>query len=129
MLPKALQVLEEAPSVFAAADLSSKAATGSSGSLTGTFARNACAAGYKGLWHKHEGYPSDAYLQALHPGLSGFYTTKGGGQAVVAPGTRVGTLTPAWAARLHLEPGTAVGAALIDAHAGVLGSGATSAGR
>jgi L-ribulokinase len=128
MLPKALQVLEEAPEVFAAADLIVEGGDWIVWQLTGTFARNACAAGYKGLWHKHDGYPSEAYLQALHPGLRGFYTTRGGGQPVVAPGTRVGTLTAEWAERLQLEPGTAVGAALIDAHAGVLGSGATSAG-
>ena len=76
MLPKALQVLEEAPEVFAAADLIVEGGDWVVWQLTGTFARNACAAGYKGLWHKHEGYPSDAYLQALHPGLSGFYTAR-----------------------------------------------------
>jgi L-ribulokinase len=128
MLPKALQVLEEAPGVFAAADLIVEGGDWVVWQLTGTFARNACAAGYKGLWHKGEGYPSDAYLRALHPGLEGFYASKGGGQAVVAPGARVGTLTPAWAERLGLLPSTAVGAALIDAHAGVLGSGATTPG-
>ena len=69
MLPKALQVLEEAPEVFAAADLIVEGGDWVVWQLTGQFARNACAAGYKGLWHKHEGYPSDAYLQALHPGL------------------------------------------------------------
>ena len=128
MLPKALQILEEAPAVFAEADLIVEGGDWVVWQLTGAFARNACAAGYKGLWHKGDGYPSDAYLQALHPGLAGFYAGKGGGQAVVAPGARVGTLTPAWAARLGLAPTTAVGAALIDAHAGVLGSGATTPG-
>ena len=128
MLPKALQVLEEAPAAFAAADLIVEGGDWVVWQLTGTFARNACAAGYKGLWHKGDGYPAAAYLQALHPGLEGFYDGKGGGQTVVAPGTRVGTLTPAWATRLGLTPTTAVGAALIDAHAGVLGSGATGAG-
>ncbi len=128
LLPKALQVLEESPDTFAAADLIVEGGDWVVWQLTGAFARNACAAGYKGLWHKGDGYPSDAYLAALHPGLAGFYATKGGGQAVVAPGTRVGTLTPAWAARLGLPEATAVGAALIDAHAGVLGSGATAVG-
>ena len=128
MLPKALQVLEEAPSAFAAADLIIEGGDWVVWQLTGQFARNACAAGYKGLWHKGDGYPSDACLAAIHPGLDGFYTTKGGGQAVVAPGARVGTLTPDWAARLGLPSTTAVGAALIDAHAGVLGSGATTTG-
>ncbi len=128
LLPKALQVLEESPDVFAAADLIVEGGDWVVWQLTGRFARNACAAGYKGLWHKREGYPSDAYLEALHPGLRGFYTSKGGGQAVVAPGARVGTLTPEWAARLGLREATAVGAALIDAHAGVLGSNATEPG-
>jgi L-ribulokinase len=128
MLPKALQILEEAPAVFAEADLIAEGGDWVVWQLTGAFARNACAAGYKGLWHKGDGYPSDAYLRALHPGLEGFYAGKGGGQAVVAPGARVGMLTPAWAERLGLAPTTAVGAALIDAHAGVLGSGATTPG-
>ncbi|WP_239489522.1 ribulokinase [Luteitalea sp. TBR-22] len=128
MLPKALQVLEEAPAVFEAADLIVEGGDWVVWQLTGTFARNACAAGYKGLWHKRDGYPSDAYLRALHPGLEGFYASKGGGQGVVAPGVCVGTLTPGWAERLGLSPSTAVGAALIDAHAGVLGSGATTPG-
>jgi L-ribulokinase len=128
MLPKVLQVLDEAPAVFAAADRIVEGGDWVVWQMTGQFARNACAAGYKGLWHKREGYPSDAYLRALHPALDGFYASAGGGQPVVAPGTRIGTLTPAWAARLGLPPTTAVGAALIDAHAGVLGSGATSPG-
>lgn len=128
LLPKALQVLEEAPATYAAADLIVEGGDWVVWQLTGAFARNACAAGYKGLWHKRDGYPSEAYLAALHPGLAGFYGRKGGGQAVVAPGTRVGYLTPAWAARLGMRESIAVGAALIDAHAGVLGSGATRAG-
>lgn len=128
LLPKALQVLEEAPAAFDAADLIVEGGDWVVWQLTGAFARNACAAGYKGLWHKGDGYPSDAYLTTLHPGLAGFYAGKGGGQTVVAPGTRVGTLTAEWAARLGMRPTTAVGAALIDAHAGVLGSGATHPG-
>lgn len=128
LLPKALQVLEEAPEVFAAADLIVEAGDWVVWQLTGQFARNACAAGYKGLWHKRDGYPADDYLTRLHPALGGFYRTRGGGQPVVAPGTRVGTLVPRWAERLGLSPETAVGAALIDAHAGVLGSGATAPG-
>ena len=48
---------------------SSKARTGWCGQLTGSLARNACAAGYKGNWHKREGYPSREYLSALRPGF------------------------------------------------------------
>lgn len=128
LLPKALQVLEEAPEVFAASDLIVEGGDWVVWQLTGSFVRNACAAGYKGLWHKRDGYPSDDYLTQLHPGLAGFYRTRGGGQAVVPAGARVGTLTADWASRLGLSVDTAVGAAIIDAHAGVLGSGATAPG-
>jgi L-ribulokinase len=128
LLPKALQMLEEAPDVFAAADLIVEGGDWVVWQLTGQFARNACAAGYKGLWHKRDGYPSDDYLRALHPAMAGFYTTRGGGQPVVPAGAPIGHLTPAWAGRLGLATGTVVGAAVIDAHAGVLGSAATRAG-
>jgi L-ribulokinase len=128
LLPKALQIVEEAPDVFDAADLIVEGGDWVVWQLTGTFARNACGAGYKGLWHKADGYPPDDYLTALHQGLAGFHEGRGGGQRVVAPGEHVGTLTPDWAARLGLPESTAIGAAIIDAHAGVLGSGATAPG-
>ena len=35
--------------------------------LTGLERRNACAAGYKAMWHKADGYPSRKFL----PGLTG----------------------------------------------------------
>ena len=47
---------------------------------------------------------------------------------MVAPGTAVGRLTPQWAARLELSPGTAVAAPIIDAHAAVLGGGVAEPG-
>ena len=128
LLPKALQVLDEAPDVFAAADLIVEGGDWVVWQITGRFVRNACGAGYKGLWHKGEGYPTDDYLARLHPSMAGFYARRGGGQEVVPAGARVGTLTDAWAERLGLSTQTAVGAAIIDAHAGVLGSGATGAG-
>jgi L-ribulokinase len=90
-------------------------------------ARNACAAGYKGTWHKVEGYLPAAFLAALHPKLARLYDDKIAGP-VVAPGTRVGGLVPAWAARLGLAPGTPVAAGIIDAHAAAPGGGVTQPG-
>ena len=81
--------------MFAAADLIVEGGDWVVWQLTGTFARNACAAGYKGLWHKHEGYPSDAYLQALHPGLSGLLHRQG----------RWAVRGGAWHARRHADAG------------------------
>lgn len=122
LIPKALQVLEEAPDVYAAADRIVEGADWLVWQLTGSLARNACAAGYKGTWHKASGYPRPEFLGGLNPGLAGLYSTKVA-EPVVAPGTAVGGLSTAWAERLGLAAGTPVGAALIDAHAATLGAG------
>lgn len=127
LLPKALEIAEHAPQVYAAADRLVEGADWIVWRLSGALARNACAAGYKGTWHKLEGYPSREYLRALRPGFEDLYEAKLAGP-VVAPGTAVGTLTAPWAARLGLSPKTAVAASIIDAHAAVLGSGVAGPG-
>lgn len=127
LIPKALELLEEAPDLYAAADRIAEGADWVVWQLTGNLARNACAAGYKGTWHKAEGYPSPEFLAALHPDLAELYLDKGAGP-VVAPGQRVGGLTGAWAGRLGLLPGTPVAAPIIDAHAAVPGGGVSGPG-
>ena len=122
LIPKALQLLEEAPEMYAQADRIVEGADWVAWQLTGTLARNACGAGYKGTWHKGDGYPSAEFLAALHPGLANLYTAKMAGP-VVAPGRRVGGLTSAWAERLGLTAGTPVAAPIIDAHAAAIGGG------
>jgi L-ribulokinase len=127
LLPKALEIAEHAPHVYDAAARIVEGADWVVWQLTGVLARNACAAGYKGTWHKREGYPSREYLGALRSGFEDLYDAKIAG-AVMAPGTAVGTLMPEIAARLGLTPGTAVGAPIIDAHAAVLGGGVGTPG-
>ena len=58
--------------------------------LTGVLTRNACAAGYKGTWHKREGHPSSEYLVAVKPGFEDLYVARAAAP-VVSPGTAVGT--------------------------------------
>ena len=127
LLPKALEIAEHAPGVYAAADRIVEGGDWVVWRLTGILARNACAAGYKGTWHKREGYPTPDYLEALRPGFHDLYDRKIAG-AVVPPGTAVGTLTPEWATRLGLSPRTAIAAPIIDAHAAVLGGGVAQPG-
>jgi L-ribulokinase len=55
---KALQILDEAPQVYEAADRMLEAADWVIWQLTGEEKRNACTAGYKAIWSKREGYPS-----------------------------------------------------------------------
>ena len=127
LLPKALEIAEHAPRVYEAAERIVEGADWVVWQLTGALARNACASGYKGTWHKREGYPSREYLRALRSGFENLYEAKIAGP-VMAPGTSVGTLKPEMAARLGLRPSTAVAAPIIDAHAAVLGGGVGTPG-
>lgn len=127
LLPKALEIAEEAPRVYAAADRFLEGADWVVWRLTGVLARNACAAGYKGTWHKQEGHPGREYLAEVRPGFEDLYATKAAAP-VVSPGTNVGTLTSEWSARLGLRRGVVVAAPIIDAHAAVLGGGVSGPG-
>ena len=66
---KTLQILDEAPEIYEAADRLIEAADWVVWQLTGHETRNSCTAGYKGLWSKREGFPSKAYFAALDPRL------------------------------------------------------------
>lgn len=127
VLPKALELLEDAPDVYAAADRIIEGADWMAWQLTAELARNACAAGYKALWHKHDGYPSNEFLAALDPRLANLYTSKFAGP-VLAPGRSVGGLTAEWGERLGLPEGTPVASPIIDAHAAILGGGVSTPG-
>ena len=127
LIPKALQLLEEAPDLYLAADRIVEGADWVVWQLTGTLARNACTAGYKANWHKTDGFPSIDFLAALHPDLTDLYRAKLA-EPVVPPGHKVGGLTAEWATRLGLVAGTPVAAPIIDAHAAVLGGGVSAPG-
>lgn len=127
LIPKALQLLEEAPDIYQKAAHIVEGADWVVWQLTGQLARNACGAGYKGYWHKAGGHPRADFLAALNPQLAGLYADKVTAP-VVAPGTKVGGLTAAWANRLGLAGGTPVAAPIIDAHAAVPGGGVTGPG-
>ena len=117
-IPKSLQILNEAPEVYAAADRLLEATDWVIWQMTGVETRNSCTAGYKALWHKREGYPSKDYLGALHPGLTNLVEDKL--MEVPAPiGTRAGSLTRAMAEETGLMPGIAVAVANVDAHVSV----------
>ncbi len=126
MLPKCLEIARRAPAVYRAADLIVDAGDWLVFQLTGRFVRNACAAGYKGLWSREHGFPSAAFLARLDPRIRGLRDKWL--QQIVAPGCRAGVVTPEFARFSGLRAGTPVSAATIDAHSGVPGMGVSGEG-
>lgn len=111
---KALQILEEAPEVYHAADRLIEAADWVIWQLCGVETRNACTAGYKALL-QDEGYPARDYFAALHEDLADVVDQKMG-RDLAQLGERAGGLSESAAALTGLEQGTAVAVANVDAH-------------
>jgi L-ribulokinase len=111
---KALQLLEEDPDTYQRAQRWIEAADWIIWQLTGSETRNACTAGYKGIWQDGS-YPSRDFLAALHPGFADFAADKLA-HPVSALGDRAGSLTPQAAAWTGLPAGIAVAVGNVDAH-------------
>ena len=89
--------------------------------------RSTCQAGYKAIWHHETGYPSKEFLKELHPELEDFVEKKMPGW-FLPPGEKAGELCNAMAEQFGIPAGTPVSAAIIDAHSGVPGVGASESG-
>ncbi|MET9628889.1 ribulokinase [Lentzea sp. NPDC006480] len=111
---KGLQVLEEAPEVYAAMDRWVEAADWIVWQLTGEYTRNACTAGYKGI-HQDGGYPSEEFLAELNPEFRTFVQDKLD-HPLSALGDRAGSLTAQAAEWTGLPQGIAVSVGNVDAH-------------
>jgi L-ribulokinase len=127
LAPKVLQTLQEAPHVYKAAARFIEAGDWIVWQMTGVERRNACAAGYKGFWHKRDGYPGRGFFRALDRRMESFVAEKLAAP-VVPVGTRAGGLTPEMAKRTGLRAGTPVTVGIIDAHAAVPGSSVVGPG-
>ena len=127
MLPKVMEVLEKDPEAFDKTDLFLEAGDWVTAKLTGNLTRSSCSAGYKGTWHKADGYVDAAFLKKLDPKLACIYDTKLRGE-VRSLGQKAGTLTQEMATRLGLQEGTAVAVGIIDAHAALPGTGVSEPG-
>jgi L-ribulokinase len=124
---KALQILNEAPDVYSAADRFIEAADWVVWQLTGTETRNSCTAGYKAIWSKLDGFPSEEYFAALDPRFRGVVDKKMSRD--IAPiGRRAGGLSQRAAEWTGLRAGTAVAVANVDAHVSVPASTVTEPG-
>jgi L-ribulokinase len=125
---KALQILDEAPEIYAAADRLIEAADWVVWQLTGVEKRNSCTAGYKAMWSKREGYPPDAFFRELDPRLGKIIDEKMA-RTIYPIGAKAGELTARAAAWTGLKEGTAVAIANVDAHVSVPAATVTEPGR
>ena len=124
--PKALQILNEAPEIYDAADRLIEAGDWIVLQLCGEEKRNACVAGYKALWD--EGYPSKDFFKALNPKFENVVADKMRSDIYPA-GVKAGGLLPEMAAKLGLKPGTAVATGGVDAHVAVPAATVTGPGK
>ncbi len=111
---KGLELLEEDHEVYAAMDRWVEAADWIVWQLCGSYVRNHCSAGYKGILQDGQ-YPNRDFLAALNPAFVDFVEDK-----LVQPigelGGSAGRLTPEAAAWTGLPEGIAVAVGNVDAH-------------
>ncbi|HEV7285077.1 MAG TPA: FGGY family pentulose kinase, partial [Kaistia sp.] len=121
--PKLLWLSENKPDSFAAAKHFFDLSDWLTYRATGSLARSVCTVTCKWTYLAHEKRWDESYFRQIGLGQladEGFARI---GTEVVDPGTPLGQgLTARAAEELGLQPGTPVGAAMIDAHAGGVGS-------
>ena len=111
---KALQVLQEAPEIYAASARFIEAADWVIWQLTGNETRNMCTAGYKAMV-QDDHFPSPAYFSALDPRFGDVVQTRLS-TTFATLGANAGGLTERAASWMGLPAGIAVAVANVDAH-------------
>jgi L-ribulokinase len=115
---KVLQVLNEDAEIYDATGRFIEGADWIVWQLTGEEKRNTCTAGYKAMWIKGKGFPSDEFFRTLHPRLENVIETKVGTDFYPL-GQKAGGLTAFWARKMGLKEGTPVSVGNVDAHVAV----------
>jgi L-ribulokinase len=128
LFPKIWETLNKAPEVYEAADRYIEGADWIVRQLTGEEKRNSCTAGYKAIWHKRKGYPSDDFFATLDPRLRNVVDEKLS-RDIYPLGDRAGGLTPEMAELIGLKPGIAVPIGNVDAHVSVPAATVVEPGR
>jgi D-ribulokinase len=121
--PKLLWLRENRPEIFDAAWQFFDLADFLTWRATGSLSRSVCTVTCKWTYLAHEKRWDDSYFRAIGLGVLADEGFSRIGTEVVEPGTALGRgLTERAAAELGLAVGTPVGAGLIDAHAGGIGT-------
>ncbi len=123
-IAKAWQVLEEDESLYQEMDLFIEATDWVIMQLTGKETRNCCTAGYKAIWSKREGYPSNDFFKSLNPKFEHVIDEKFS-RDILPVGSKAGELTEEGAKLTGLQQGTAVAVGNVDAHVSIPAVGIT----
>ena len=118
LFPKILEILQEDEEIYHKADRFIEGADWIILQLTGEEKRNSCTAGYKAIWDKREGYPSNDYFKDLDPRLENVVEEKLS-RDIYPLGTKAGSLRREMAEVTGLEEGTPVAVGNVDAHVAV----------
>jgi len=114
--PKVWELYDDSSSIYNAADRIIEASDWIVWQLTGVETRNLCAAGYKALWSKSEGFPLDTFFSAMDRGLKNVIDKKMS-RDITPLGQQAGELTEEAAKWMKLNPGTPVATGILDGHA------------
>lgn len=116
--PKVWEIYDESSSIYHAADRIIEAADWIVWQLTGIETRNLCAAGYKALWSKSEGFPLETFFSAMDTSLTNVVDEKMS-REIMPLGEQAGELSEEAAKWMRLKPGIPVAAGILEAHAAV----------
>ena len=116
--PKLWEIIDDSSSIYNAADRLIEASDWIVWQLTGVETRNLCAAGYKALWSKSEGFPLETFFSAMDPDLTNVVDEKMK-REITPQGEQAGELTEEAANWMKLKPGIPVSTGILNNHAAV----------
>lgn len=126
--PKVWEIYEESSSIYNNAERIIEASDWIVWQLTGEETRNLCAAGYKALWSKSEGFPLETFFSAMDSDLTNVIDDKMK-REIIPLGEQAGELTEEAAKWMKLTPGIPVATGILDGHAAVPGASVAEPGK
>ena len=127
LFPKLLQILREDEPTYARISCFIEACDWIVYVLSGRLTRNEAATGYKAIWSKKEGFPSDDFLGALDERFRHVVEEKITGE-IVPIGIRVGKILPEIAEWLGLNKDVEISSGHLDAACSLIGAGIKESG-
>lgn len=132
LLPKVMQVCNEAPDVFAATETFIEYCDYITSILAGTEIRSGALLTCKSMWTRKSGYPDKSFFRELGKQYENIPDKlmhhNGASPKIVWPGENGGTLCREMADELGLTTDTIITGAEMDAYAGIPGCGINSEG-